>query len=64
MKHFIICAHLGFDPAIEVLKGGYANGTISKEDFDAALRAHQAAVDAAESPQRVRERREGGSKRS
>jgi tetratricopeptide (TPR) repeat protein len=52
VKHFIISAYLGYDRAIEVLKGEYANGTISKEDFAAALRAHHTAVDATKSPQR------------
>ncbi len=33
-------------------KNGYANGVLSKEDFAAALRAHQAVVDAMKSPQR------------
>jgi len=34
------------------LKTCYAAGKVSKEDFTAALRAHQAAVDATKSPQR------------
>jgi TPR repeat protein len=52
IKHWIIAANLGQDDAIEVLRGEYARGTISKENFAAALRAHQAAVDATKSPQR------------
>eukprot|EP00984_Skeletonema_dohrnii_P008081 scaffold2958_cov162-Skeletonema_dohrnii-CCMP3373.AAC.1 len=52
MKHFIIAANLGFDSAIEMLKGEYASGNISKEDFATALRAHHAAVNATTSPQR------------
>jgi TPR repeat protein len=51
-KHLIIAANLGHDGALQKLKEGYANGHVSKEDFAAALRAHQAAVDAAKSPQR------------
>eukprot|EP00985_Skeletonema_marinoi_P020356 scaffold12078_cov77-Skeletonema_marinoi.AAC.4 len=51
-KHFIIAANLGHDGSIQALKGCYKNGFVSKEDFAAALRAHQAAVDAAKSPQR------------
>eukprot|EP00985_Skeletonema_marinoi_P007137 scaffold3121_cov211-Skeletonema_marinoi.AAC.6 len=31
---------------------GYLRGVVSKEDFAAALRAHQAAVDATKSPGR------------
>ncbi len=52
VKHFIIAANLGLDEAIENLKSHYARGAVSKEDFAAALRAHQAAVDATKSPQR------------
>ena len=52
VKHFIIAANLGLDLAIEVLHGGYAAGMVSKEDFAAALRAHQAASVAMKSPLR------------
>eukprot|EP00985_Skeletonema_marinoi_P029506 scaffold28035_cov211-Skeletonema_marinoi.AAC.9 len=52
MKHFIIAANLGYDKSVEMLKREYAKGLVSKEDFAAALRAHQAAVDAMKSPQR------------
>ncbi len=52
VKHFIIAAKQGYDRSIgalmEMCKGGFA----SKEDLAAALRAHQAAVDATKSPQR------------
>ncbi len=51
-KHFIIAANLGLDDSIEALKQGYAVGHVSKEEFAAALRAHQAAVDATKSSQR------------
>ena len=52
VKHFIIAANLGHDDSFKALKLLYANGDVSKEDFAAALRAHQAAVDATKSPQR------------
>eukprot|EP00985_Skeletonema_marinoi_P020758 scaffold12420_cov137-Skeletonema_marinoi.AAC.5 len=52
VKHFIIAANLGYDKAIQGLKDCYKDGHVSKEDFAAALRAHQAAVDATKSPQR------------
>eukprot|EP00984_Skeletonema_dohrnii_P020457 scaffold9984_cov148-Skeletonema_dohrnii-CCMP3373.AAC.8 len=52
VKHFIIAANLGLDEAIQALKGYYADGAVSKEDFAAALRAHHAAVIATKSPQR------------
>ena len=60
MKHFIIAANLGFEPSIVKLRGCYERGLISKEDFAAALRAHQAAVDATKSPQRETEAAERG----
>jgi hypothetical protein len=52
VKHWIIAANQGCDDSIKELRGEYAEGRISKEDFAAALRAHQAAVDATKSPQR------------
>eukprot|EP00984_Skeletonema_dohrnii_P005372 scaffold1890_cov86-Skeletonema_dohrnii-CCMP3373.AAC.4 len=52
VKHFIIAAKLGDDDSVEGLKQGYKEGSVSKEDFAAALRAHQAAVDETKSPQR------------
>jgi len=52
VKHLIIAASLGHDGSIQMLKECYKYGDVSKEDFAAALRAHQAAVDAAKSPQR------------
>eukprot|EP00984_Skeletonema_dohrnii_P025339 scaffold14465_cov77-Skeletonema_dohrnii-CCMP3373.AAC.1 len=55
MKHYIIAANHGHDKSVGKLKQGYLRGLVSKEDFAAALRAHQAAVDATKSPQRQRE---------
>eukprot|EP00986_Skeletonema_menzelii_P004549 scaffold1561_cov129-Skeletonema_menzelii.AAC.2 len=52
VKHFIISSNLGCNKSIKALKKCYAQGKVSKEDFAAALRAHQAAVDATKSPQR------------
>ena len=52
VKHFIIGAVLGDDNAIQQLKECYKDGHVSKEDFAAALRDHQTAVDATKSPQR------------
>ncbi len=51
-KHLIIAANLGYDKALEVLKEGFAQGFVSKEDYEVALRGHQAAVDATKSEQR------------
>ena len=52
MKHYIIAAKLGEANTFGKLKQGYLRGLVSKEDFAATLRAHQAAVDATKSPQR------------
>ena len=52
VKHFVIAANLGFDKSLTSLKVGYIDGQVSKEEYAAALRAHQAAVDATKSPQR------------
>eukprot|EP00984_Skeletonema_dohrnii_P015736 scaffold6862_cov92-Skeletonema_dohrnii-CCMP3373.AAC.2 len=52
VKHFIISANLGHDGSIQALKECYKDGLVSKEDFAAALRVHQAAEDATKSPQR------------
>jgi len=52
VKHWIIAASLGCDKSLKTLRKGYAVGRIQKEDFAAALRAHQAALDAAKSHQR------------
>ena len=50
--HWIIAAKLGKANSVEMLKKGYKEGSVRKDDFDAALRVHQAAVDAMKSPQR------------
>lgn len=49
MRHYIIAAKLGHDEALEAVKKGYRGGDVSKEDFEAALRGHQAAVNATKS---------------
>mmetsp|Transcript_25391 Transcript_25391/g.37425 ORF Transcript_25391/g.37425 Transcript_25391/m.37425 type:complete len:307 (-) Transcript_25391:861-1781(-) len=52
VKHWIIAANLGYDKSMMSLMSAYSLGSVSKEDFESALRAHQAAVDATKSPQR------------
>eukprot|EP00984_Skeletonema_dohrnii_P025942 scaffold15187_cov75-Skeletonema_dohrnii-CCMP3373.AAC.1 len=52
VKHWIIAAALGDDSSIEFMTEMSEEGYVSKDDLDTALRAHQAAVDAAKSPQR------------
>ena len=51
-KHFIISAKLGHNDALEQVKEYYRLGFVSREDFAAALRGHQAAIDAKKSDQR------------
>ncbi len=51
-RHLIIAAKLGHDEALERVKEGFQRGYVSKDDYAAALRGHQAAVDAAKSQQR------------
>ena len=53
MKHFIISASLGEEVSMNSLKNGLNAGLVSEEDFAAALRAHQAAVDAMKSQRKV-----------
>ena len=52
IKHYIIAATLGYDDGVEAVKAGFVDGVASKEDYEAALRGHQAAVDATKSEQR------------
>eukprot|EP00984_Skeletonema_dohrnii_P029315 scaffold19806_cov74-Skeletonema_dohrnii-CCMP3373.AAC.2 len=52
VKHFIISANLGDDGSIKELMDLFKEGYVSKDDLAAALRAHQAAVDATKSSQR------------
>jgi TPR repeat protein len=52
VKHLIIAANLGHDDSLQILTECFKRGLVSKDDFAAALRALQAAVDATKSPQR------------
>ncbi len=52
VKHFIIAAKLGYETSMRALWRQYAQGNISKEELEATLRTHQAAIDAMKSPQR------------
>lgn len=56
VKHWIIAAKQGDVESMNVLKDCYKEGSISEEDFAAALRGHHAAVDATKSPQREKAR--------
>ena len=52
--HFLIAAKQGYNESLEHVKSMYKAGydVISKEDFDSALRGHQAAIAATKSPLR------------
>ena len=52
VKHFIISAKLGCDNSLDGLKCLYKDRLIGKEDFTAALRGYQAAIEAMRSAQR------------
>ena len=52
-KHWIIAATLGDDDSIKALMQAFKEGFVNKQDLATALRAHQAAVDATKSPQRL-----------
>ncbi len=51
-KHWIIAANLGHDESLQMMRLAHGVGFVRKEDFEAALRGHQAAVDATKSKQR------------
>jgi hypothetical protein len=51
-KHFIISANLGCDISLQQIKELFVRGVVSKEDYCAALRGYQAAVEAAKSAER------------
>jgi tetratricopeptide (TPR) repeat protein len=53
-KHFIIAANLGSDTSLQQVKALFMLGIVSKEEYAAALRGYQAAVDEAKSPERER----------
>ena len=52
VKHYIIAAALGEADSIKELMKAFRSEVISKEELNAALRAHQDALDAMKSPQR------------
>ena len=52
VKHWIIAATQGDDDATKALMISFRQGYVSKEQLDATLRVHKAAVDATKSPHR------------
>ena len=52
VKHFIIAANIGYEKSMKQLWTQYSAGNMTKEDLEATLRTHQAAIDATKSPER------------
>ena len=52
VKHMIIAANLGYDKSMKALLTFYKQGVITKEEYGATLRTHQAAINATKSAQR------------
>ncbi len=52
VKHFIIAANVGYEMSMKVLWGHYSAGNITKDNLEATLRNHKAAIDATKSAQR------------
>jgi truncated hemoglobin YjbI len=48
----IIAANVGHEDSMKALRKHYSGGNITKEDLDATLRTHQAALDEMKSPER------------
>ena len=59
MKHWVISAKLGHDFSLDTVKKGYVQGLACKEDYETALRGHQAAVDATKSAEREKAEKDG-----
>jgi hypothetical protein len=52
VKHLIIAANLGYEDSMKGLWKHYSDGNITKEDLEATLRTHKAAIDEMKSPER------------
>ena len=51
-KHWIIAAKLGHCKSLKIVRDLYKGGHVRKDDFEAALRGHHAAIEATKSHQR------------
>jgi TPR repeat protein len=52
VKHFIIAANLGYEDSMKEVWDFFKSECIAKEDLEATLRTHMAAIDAIKSPER------------
>ena len=53
-RHWMIAAKCGHDESLELVKGLFRRGAVTKDDFESTLRAHQASQDEIKSEQRDR----------
>ena len=53
-KHYIINANLGCDKSVKLIKDLFVQGIVSKEEYAAALRGYQSAVNETKSAERAR----------
>ena len=56
MKHFILAARAGYKDSLNVVKGGFMNGHITKEEYSNTLRAYQKSQDETNSEARDKAR--------
>ena len=54
MKHFMIAAECGCENSLDVVKQGFRDGIVTKEQFEKTLRDYQASCDETKSEQRDR----------
>eukprot|EP00956_Cyclotella_meneghiniana_P038755 scaffold159631_cov20-Cyclotella_meneghiniana.AAC.1 len=54
MKHFMISAKCGLKDSLNNVQEGFADGHVTKEEFEKTLRDYQAACDQTKSEQRDR----------
>ena len=52
VKHWMISAAAGYDDSLKEIREGFLNVDVTKDDFEKALRAHQASKDEMKSEQR------------
>eukprot|EP00956_Cyclotella_meneghiniana_P015727 scaffold24401_cov42-Cyclotella_meneghiniana.AAC.3 len=59
MRHFMIAAKCGHDKSLEIVKLGFQEGIVTKEDFENTLRCYQASQDETRSEERDRAKAAG-----
>ena len=58
LRHLVIAARCGHDESLEIIKNGYKEGDVTKEEFEKILREHKASQDETKSDQRDRAKAE------